>query len=111
MDRLNVQTSVLSLSGDLDDIEISGTTDTASIRLALRREEPLLFNGGSGVFPFFGATTGQFALPGLITAGAITIVGVTHRLTRRTWCDRQWLSEISEPARFLWRGLDLGAGR
>ncbi len=25
----------------------------------------LLYNGGSGVFPFFGGTTGQFALPGL----------------------------------------------
>ena len=110
-DRLDVQTSALSLSGDLDEIEISGATDTASFRLALRREEPVLFNGGSGVFPFFGGTTGQFALPGLITSGSITIEGVTHRLTGRTWCDRQWLSEISEPARFLWLGLDLGAGR
>lgn len=50
-DRLDVQTSVLNLSGDLDELEISGATDTASIRLALRREEPVLFSGGSGVFP------------------------------------------------------------
>lgn len=110
-DRLDVQTSVLNLSGDLDELKISGTTDTASIRLALRREEPVLFSGGSGLFPFFGGTTGQFALPGLIASGTITVEGVTHRLTGRTWCDRQWLSEISEPLRFLWLGLDLGAGR
>ncbi|MFF4526694.1 lipocalin-like domain-containing protein [Streptomyces bluensis] len=110
-DRLDVQTSVLNLSGDLDELKISGTTDTASIRLALRREEPVLFSGGSGLFPFFGGTTGQFALPGLIASGTITVEGVTHRLTGRTWCDRQWLSETSEPLRFLWLGLDLGAGR
>ncbi|MEI5521911.1 lipocalin-like domain-containing protein [Streptomyces brasiliscabiei] len=109
-DRLDVQTSVLNLSGDLDELEISGATDTASIRLALRREEPVLFSGGSGVFPFFGGTTGQYALPGLTASGTVTIEGVTHQLTGRTWCDRQWLSGISEPLRFLWLGLDLGAG-
>ena len=77
-DRLDVQTSILNLSGDLDGLEIS---------------------------------TGQFALPGLTASGTVTIEGVTHRLTGRTWCDRQWLSGISEPLRFLWLGLGLGAGR
>ncbi|MBE4737601.1 lipocalin-like domain-containing protein [Streptomyces caniscabiei] len=110
-DQLDVQTSILSLSGDLDELEISGATDSASIRLALRREDSVLFSGGSGVFPFFGGTTGQFALPGLIASGTITIEGVTHRVTGHTWCDRQWLAEVSRPLRFLWLGLDLGRGR
>ncbi|MFF3819331.1 hypothetical protein ACFYYD_22465 [Streptomyces bluensis] len=74
-DRLDVQTSVLNLSGGLDELNISGTTDTASIRLALRREGPVLFSGGSGLFPFFGGTTGQFALPGLIASGTLTVEG------------------------------------
>jgi hypothetical protein len=111
MDCLDVQTSILSLSGGLDELEISGATDTASVRLTLRREEPVLYNGGTGVFPFFGGTTGQFALPGLTTSGTITAEGITHRVGGRTWFDRQWVSEVTEPPRFVWLGLDLGAGR
>lgn len=110
-DALNVQTSVLAVSGDLDRLDISGSTDTASVRLALRREDPVLYSGGSGVFPFFGGTTGQYALPGLSTSGTITIGGVTHRVGGRTWLDRQWVAEATEPPRFTWLGLDLGAGR
>ncbi|WP_158692852.1 lipocalin-like domain-containing protein [Streptomyces roseochromogenus] len=110
-DSLNVQTSVLAVSGDLDQLDISGTTDTASIRLTLRREDPVLYNGGGGVFPFFGGTTGQYALPGLITSGTVTIQGVTHQVDGRTWFDRQWVAGITQPPRFTWLGLDLGAGR
>jgi hypothetical protein len=109
--RLDVQTSILSLSGSLDELEISGATDTASVLLTLRREEPVLYNGGSGVFPFSGGTTGQFALSGLTAAGTITVEGVTHRVSGRTWFDRQWVSGVTEPSRFVWLGLDLGAGR
>ncbi|OLZ68970.1 hypothetical protein AV521_19560 [Streptomyces sp. IMTB 2501] len=110
-DSLNVQTSVLAVSGDLDRLEISGTTDTASIRLTLRREEPVLYNGGGGVFPFFGGTTGQYALPGLMTSGTITVEGITHQVDGRTWFDRQWVAGITRPPRFTWLGLDLGGGR
>ncbi|MGV4986353.1 lipocalin-like domain-containing protein [Streptomyces sp. NRAIS4] len=110
-DSLDVRTSILTLSGDLDKLEISAATDSASIRLALRREEPVLYSGGAGVFPFFGGTTGQYALPGLTTSGTITVEGVTHEVTGRTWFDRQWISGATEAPRFTWLGLDLGAGR
>ncbi|KUM99594.1 hypothetical protein AQI95_38385 [Streptomyces yokosukanensis] len=110
-DSLSVQTSALTVSGDLDRLDISGTTDTASIRLSLRREAPVLYNGGGGVFPFFGGTTGQYALPGLTTSGTITVGGVTHQVGGRTWLDRQWVAGITQPPRFTWLGLDLGAGR
>jgi hypothetical protein len=110
-DSLDVKTSVLSLSGDLDRLETSGATDTASIRLGLRREGPVLHNGGAGVFPFFGGTTGQYALPGLTTSGTITVEGTTHQVGGRTWFDRQWVSGATEVPRFTWLGLDLGAGR
>ncbi|GHE04953.1 lipocalin-like domain-containing protein [Streptomyces alanosinicus] len=110
-DSLHVQTSVLTVSGDLDRLEISGTTDTATIRLSLRRETPVLYNGGGGVFPFFGGTTGQYALPGLTTSGTITVDGVTHQVGGHTWLDRQWVAGITQAPRFTWLGLDLGAGR
>jgi hypothetical protein len=41
-DSLNVQTSILTMSGDLDELEIAGATDTASVRLTLRRAVPVL---------------------------------------------------------------------
>ncbi|MEV5878299.1 lipocalin-like domain-containing protein [Streptomyces sp. NPDC052101] len=110
-DSLHVQTSLLTVSGDLDQLELSGATDAASIRLTLRREAPVLYNGGGGVFPFFGGTTGQYALPGLTASGTVTIEGTTHHVSGRTWLDRQWVSGITQPPRFTWLGLDLGAGR
>ncbi|MFD8388957.1 lipocalin-like domain-containing protein [Streptomyces sp. NPDC059680] len=110
-DSLDVKTSILTVGGDLDELEISGATDTASIRLTLRREGPVLYNGGAGVFPFFGGTTGQYALPGLTTSGTVTVEGVTHQVAGRTWFDRQWVSGATETPRFTWLGLDLGAGR
>ena len=35
----------------------------------------------------------------------------TYQVSGRTWFDRQWGSEGTEPPRFTWLGLDLGAGR
>lgn len=110
-DSLHIRTSILEMSGDLDDLEISGATDAASVHLTLRRDEPVLYNGGSGLFPFFRGTTGQYALPGLTTTGTITADGTTYHVSGRTWFDRQWNAEPTGPARFTWLGLDLGAGR
>ncbi|MGW3205613.1 lipocalin-like domain-containing protein [Streptomyces sp. NPDC001135] len=110
-DSLDVRTSVLAVSGDTDRLDVSGATDTASVRLTLRREGPVLYSGGSGVFPFFGGTTGQYALPGLTASGTLTVEGVTYRVSGHTWLDRQWVSGATQPPRFTWLGLDLGAGR
>ncbi|MFJ9588787.1 lipocalin-like domain-containing protein [Streptomyces acidicola] len=107
----DVKTSVLAMSGDLDAMEISGDTDTASIRLSLRREDPVLYNGGAGIFPFFDGMTVQYSLPGLTTSGTITVDGVTREVSGRTWFDRQWAAAGSGPQAFTWLGLDLGAGR
>ncbi|EFL21200.1 putative mucin-1 (MUC-1) [Streptomyces himastatinicus ATCC 53653] len=110
-DSLGIRTSILRMSGGLDDLEITGATDSATVHLTLRRDEPVLYNGGSGLFPFFGGTCGQYALPGLTTSGTITADGTTYHVSGRTWFDRQWGSEGTEPPRFTWLGLDLGAGR
>ncbi|CAM5669562.1 lipocalin-like domain-containing protein [Streptomyces atroolivaceus] len=87
---LDARTSILTISGDLDDLQISGATDTASVQLTLQREEPVLYNSGSGLFPLFGGMNGQYALPGLTTSGSITVDGTTHQIGGRTWFDRQW---------------------
>ncbi|MEU9474469.1 lipocalin-like domain-containing protein [Streptomyces sp. NPDC048191] len=110
-DSLDVRTSALTVRGDLDGLEVSGTTDGASVRLALRREDPVLYSGGAGVFPFFGGRTGQYALPGLVTSGTVTVGGTAYRVGGRTWFDRQWVAGATEAPRFTWLGLDLGAGR
>ncbi|MER5556531.1 lipocalin-like domain-containing protein [Streptomyces sp. NPDC002793] len=108
---LDARTSILTISGDLDELQISGATDTASVQLTLQREEPVLYNGGSGLFPLFGGMNGQYALPGLTTSGTVTVDGTTHQIGGRTWFDRQWGTPGSEPSRTTWLGLDLGAGR
>ncbi|MEV1177706.1 lipocalin-like domain-containing protein [Nonomuraea sp. NPDC049784] len=114
-DSLHVRTSILAIRGDLDELEITGATDTATVHLTLRRDEPVLYNGGSGLFPFFGGITGQYALPGLTTTGTVTADGTTHHVSGRTWFDRQWTPQSDTPGmeipRFTWLGLDLGAGR
>lgn len=110
-DRLDVQTSLLDMSGGPDEFTTSGATDDAAFRLTLRRTEPALYNGGSGVFPFLGGRTGQLSLPGLAATGTITIDGVERNVKGRTWFDRQWIAGPADPPRFLWFGLDLGDGR
>lgn len=113
-DSLDIRTPILVMRGDLDGMEISGSTDAASIQLTLRRDEPVLYNGGSGLFPFLGGTTGQYSLPGLTTSGTITADGTTYEVSGHTWFDRQWGTpdtDATEPPRFTWLGLDLGAGR
>jgi hypothetical protein len=82
-----------------------------SLQLTLRRDEPVLYNGGSGLFPFFGGTTGQYSLPGLTTSGTLMVDGITYEVSGRTWFDRQWGAPGNELPRFTWLGLDLGAGR
>ncbi|MEV0026845.1 lipocalin-like domain-containing protein [Streptomyces atroolivaceus] len=103
---LDARTSILTISGDLDDLQSSGATDTASVQLTLQREEPVLYNSGSGLFPLFGGMNGQYALPGLTTSGSITVDGTTHQIGGRTWFDRQWGTPSSEPSRTTWLGLD-----
>ncbi|MFI0821983.1 lipocalin-like domain-containing protein [Streptomyces sp. NPDC021098] len=108
---LDIRTPILDIRGDLDAIAITGATDTGSLQLTLRRDEPVLYNGGSGLFPFFGGTTGQYSLPGLTTSGTLTADGTTYEVRGRTWFDRQWGTPGTEPPRFTWLGLDLGGGR
>ncbi|MFD5258301.1 lipocalin-like domain-containing protein [Streptomyces bobili] len=109
---LDARTSILTITGDLDTIEIAGTTDTASLQLTLHRKEPVLYNGGSGVFPLLGGSNAQYALPGLTTSGTLTTDGTTRHVSGRTWFDRQWGTLGSgQPTRATWLGIDLGAGR
>ncbi|MFF0222871.1 lipocalin-like domain-containing protein [Streptomyces sp. NPDC004629] len=110
-DCFDIRTPLLGMAGDLNKLELTGATDSASAQLTLRRDEPVLYSGGSGIFPFFGGTTGQYALPGLTTSGTLTADGTTYEVNGRTWFDRQWVSPGTHPPRFTWLGLDLGAGR
>ncbi|MGW4236163.1 lipocalin-like domain-containing protein [Streptomyces sp. NPDC004749] len=109
--KLDIETPILSIRGELTGMAIAGATDTGSLQLTLRRDEPVLYNGGSGLFPFFGGTTGQYSLPGLTTSGILTADGIPYEVTGRTWFDRQWATPGTELPRFTWFGLDLGAGR
>ncbi|MFF3505365.1 lipocalin-like domain-containing protein [Streptomyces sp. NPDC003247] len=110
-DRLDIRTPLLTMHGNLEHLELTGATDTASLRLTLHRETPVLYSGGSGIFPFLDGTTGQYALPGLTTTGTLTADGTTYTVSGRTWFDRQWVSPGTQPPRFTWLGLDLGADR
>ncbi|GAB2785321.1 hypothetical protein GCM10027091_18000 [Streptomyces daliensis] len=110
-ERLDIRTPILHIQGELTGMVIAGATDTGSLQLALRRDEPVLYNGGSGLFPFFGGTTGQYSLPGLTTSGTVTVDGITYEVSGRTWFDRQWGTPGTELPRFTWLGLDLGHGR
>ncbi|WP_033293263.1 lipocalin-like domain-containing protein [Amycolatopsis jejuensis] len=110
-DAFEIKTPLLQMHGDLDGMEVSGATDDAVVKLALRRNEPVLYNAGAGLFPFCGGQTGQYALPGLTTTGTITTNGTEYQVTGRTWFDRQWATPGNEPPRFTWLGLDLGSGR
>ncbi|MFF0051040.1 lipocalin-like domain-containing protein [Streptomyces sp. NPDC005498] len=110
-DSHHIRTSILEMSGDLVALEITGATNAASVHLTLRRDEPVLYNGGSGLFPFFGGITGQYALPRLTTTGTITADGTTYHVSGRPWSDCQWGSDqpavvSPTPSRALIRIVD-----
>ncbi|MCQ8192688.1 hypothetical protein [Streptomyces rugosispiralis] len=63
---LDIRTPVLDIRGDLDAIAIIGATGTGSLQLTLRRDEPVLYNGGSGLPPSLAAppaSTASLASP------------------------------------------------
>ncbi|HET6500520.1 MAG TPA: lipocalin-like domain-containing protein [Amycolatopsis sp.] len=109
--KFEVRTPLLSLRGDLDNLSIEASSGETRVSLALHRVGPTLYNAGTGHFPFFGASTYQYALPGLNASGTVSLAGTEHAVTGETWFDRQWSSGArTRPARFTWLGLNLGHG-
>lgn len=110
------------ISGDAFDIEVPNGTmqgDFASMRLTARTpagqvdvrmsaESPVIFNGGTGVFPLLGMQVHQYSLPRLRTKGTIIIDGIEHRVEGVTWFDRQWQNQdFSRPEVIHWTWMDI----
>jgi predicted secreted hydrolase len=112
-ERLSIETPIVSLSGSTDELSFRAEIDGNLAELTLGRQYPVLYNCGTGVFPYFHGPTYQYAFAGLAVSGTITIDGVPHEVTGGGWFDRQWSASrdaFGTKHGFTWFGLCLDNG-
>jgi predicted secreted hydrolase len=112
-EQLAVLMPTASLSGTTDEmtfhVEIAGNTAD----LTLGRQYPVLYNCGTGLFPYFHGPTHQYAFPGLAVSGTITVDGQPLHVHGGGWYDRQWSASrdaFGTKQPFTWFGLCLENG-
>lgn len=86
-------------------MEISGTTDTATVQLTLRREGPVLTTADPASSPPRGWTDSTRRSES--TSGTPTVGSATHHISGRPRFDRQLRTPDGEPSRVTWLGPDL----
>jgi predicted secreted hydrolase len=115
-DRLDIQTEAASFCGTFDsEYRLRGRVDDeTTFDLVLRPTQPVLFNGGSGVFPFGAGSTSQYSIGALAVSGSVGLEGATVEVEGTGWYDRQWGSPDGSLedafSMFTWFGLCLDSG-
>jgi predicted secreted hydrolase len=107
---------IATIRGDAQALNFRGTWSTAGIAcdITVAQAGPMLANAGTGLFPFLGGITYEYALPTMTTTGTVTIAGETVEVNGNSWLDRQW-SDASRFAaqasmRWVWLGVSLDNG-
>lgn len=114
-DRLDLRTGIGRFQGSYDNgYLLKGGLDAANqFDLRLTPTRPVLFHAGAGQYTLGSATTTQYSVTGLETAGNLRLDGRDHAVTGRAWYDRQWLhsGQLSDiGGAFTWFGITLDNG-
>jgi predicted secreted hydrolase len=112
--ELDIVAGDVALQGPMKSMTLQAAVPDAQVSLTLTPAYPVIYNCGTGVFPYFGGATHQFALPGLSVSGSITWDGGAHDVTGSAWFDRQWSTSrdaFGTKNAFTWFGLWLDDGR
>ena len=95
LDKLRIRAELAGGKGEAE-IETSGAS-------------PVIFNGGTGIFPLIGMTIHQYSVPRLAARGTITMEGKTRNV-EGVWFDRQWQDQdiaVSADPAFKWSWMDI----
>lgn len=111
--ELNVRTPDGTLSGPMNAMHLTarlpGTEGTIDVTLNARG--PVLYNNGTGLFPFLGGASYYYSLPDVQTTGTLTLAGHTTSVTGKSWMDHQWGTwDWTRLTKWTWMGIQLGNG-
>jgi predicted secreted hydrolase len=109
--ELDVRMPDATLSGPVNDMHLTGTLPQGGLDLQLNAEGPVLYNNGTGLFPFLNGSTYYYSLPSVQTSGTLTLGGMTSEVTGTSWFDRQWGTwDWTQLDRWTWMGIRLSSG-
>lgn len=110
---LDISTPGVSLRGTSDEMTFQVEIDGNRADLTLARRYPVLYNCGTGLFPYFSGPTYQYDIPGMAVVGTVTIDGVAQAVEGGGWYDRQWSASrdaFGTKQAFTWFGIMLENG-
>lgn len=122
--EMKVWSTVGSLTGDRSEMRLKAVNGNNAVDVVMRPQAAELYNGTTGLLPFLGTESYEFAFPNMVTRGTITIDGEVHAVdTDAVWFDRQWGSAdgltpedlarnaaLVNQAHWTWLGLGFGPG-
>jgi predicted secreted hydrolase len=122
--EMNVYSTVGSLTGDRSEMRLKAVNGANSVDVVMRPQAAELYNGTTGLLPFLGTDSYEFAFPNMITTGVVTIDGEAFEVdTDAVWFDRQWgvadgltpqdlmrNAAVVNEAHWTWLGLAFGEG-
>jgi predicted secreted hydrolase len=108
---LDVRMPDATLSGPMNAMHLTATLPHGSLDLQLNAMGPVMYDNGTGLFPFLKGSSYYYSLPNLQTSGTLTLGGKTSKVTGQSWLDRQWGSwDWTQLHRWTWMALQLPDG-
>ncbi|MEA2160318.1 MAG: hypothetical protein QOD66_2698 [Solirubrobacteraceae bacterium] len=109
--KLDVRLPDATLSGPLHAMHLTATLPQARLDLRLNAKGPVLYDNGTGLFPFLKGSSYYYSLPDLQTSGTVTIGRKTSKVTGQSWLDRQWGTwDWTQLHRWTWMAIQLRNG-
>jgi predicted secreted hydrolase len=109
--KLDVRMPDATLSGPVNGMHLTAHLPQGRLDLQLNAEGPVLYNNGTGLFPFLGGSSYYYSLPSLATSGTLTLGGKTSVVTGISWLDRQYGSwDWTQLHRWTWMAIQLRNG-
>ncbi len=109
--RLDVRMPDATLSGPMNAMHLTATLPQGSLDLQLDAGGSVMYDNGTGLFPFLAGSSYYYSLPNLQTSGTLTLGGTTSKVTGQSWLDRQWGSwDWAQLDRWTWMSIQLPNG-
>jgi predicted secreted hydrolase len=109
--RLDVRMPDATLSGPMDAMHLTATLPQGSLDLQLNAKGQVIYDNGTGLFPFLKGSSYYYSLPNLQTSGTLTLGGKASKVTGQSWLDRQWGTwDWTQLHRWTWMAIQLDNG-
>jgi len=86
--QLDVRFPDATLSGPMNAMRLTARIPQGRIDLTLDATGPVMYDNGTGLFPFLGGSGCYYSLPHLRSSGTLTLNGKTSEVTGQSWLDR-----------------------